>query len=72
MNHKNMCEVPATVEQLFHEIKTLKFLSFSPQLMIGLSSVGKIYLVYGILENAKNCLYGNKVADLKHPITVHR
>ena len=35
------------------------------QLKIRLSSVGKIYLVYGILENVKTCLYGNKVADLK-------
>ena len=34
------------------------------KLKIGLSSVGKFYLVYGILENAKTCLYGNKVADL--------
>ena len=32
---------------------------------IGLSSVGKIFLVYGILENVKICLYGNKVTDLK-------
>ena len=34
------------------------------KLKIGLSSVGKIYLVCGILENAKTSLYGNKVADL--------
>ena len=65
MNHKAMFEVRATVEKLFGVIKTLKFVNFSSQLKIGLSSVGKIYLVYGILENVKTCLYGNKVADLK-------
>ena len=45
--------------------RNLKFVNFSSQLEIGLSSVGKIYLVYGILENIKTCLYGNNVADLK-------
>ena len=59
MNHK------ATHQQLFGERKTLKFLDFSSQLKIGLSSVGKIYLVCGIFENVKSCLCGNKVADLK-------
>ena len=29
-----------------------------------MSSVGKIYVVCGILENTKTCLYGNKEADL--------
>ena len=24
-----------------------------------------MYIVYGILENVKTCLYGNKAADLK-------
>ena len=44
------------------EIKTDKFVEFTSQLKIGLSSVGKIYFVYGILENAKTCLYGSKSA----------
>ena len=42
------------------------------QLKIGLSSVGKIYLVYGILENIKTCRYGNKVADLKQMQSLSR
>ena len=29
-----------------------------------MSSVGKIYLVNKILENAKTCLYGNKAVDV--------
>ena len=60
-----MFEVRTTVESLFGEIKTLKFVNFSSQVKIGLSSVGKIYLVNEILENVKTCLYGNRVADLK-------
>ena len=42
------------------------------QLKVGLSSVERTYLVFGILENAKTCLYGNKRADVfeANPITV--
>ena len=47
-------------------------MDFTSQLTIGLSSVETIYSVYGILENAKPCLYGKKAADLfeTNPITV--
>ena len=55
-----MSEVLPTVEKLFGEIKTYKFVEFMSQLNIGLSSVKRIYLVYGVLKNAKTCLYGNK------------
>ena len=68
-----MSEVRPTVEQLFGEIKTYKFVDFTSELKIGLSSVERISLVYGILENAKACLYGNKAAyDVfqTNPITV--
>ena len=39
---------------------------------IGPTSVRKIYLVGGVLENSKTCLYGNKVVGLfeANPITV--
>ena len=42
------------------------------QLKIGLSSIERIYLVYGIKVNAKTCLYGNKADDVfeTNPITV--
>ena len=42
------------------------------QLKTGLSYIGEIYLVYGILENAKTCLYGNKAANVfeANPIAV--
>ena len=39
----------------FGEIKTYKFVDFTSQVKIGLSSVERIYLIYGILENAKTC-----------------
>ena len=45
-------------------MKTYKFVDFMSQLKIGLSSVERIYLVHGILENAKTCLYGNKADDV--------
>ena len=67
-----MSEVRPTDEQLFGEIKTYKFVGFTSQLKIGLSSVERIYLVYGILENAKTYVYGNKADYVfeTNPITV--
>ena len=67
-NQKNyntaMKEVRVAVEWLFGEIKTyFKFVDFKTQLKVGLSSVGKIYLVCGLLQNARTCLYGNKVSE---------
>ena len=60
-NHnKTMREVRPTVELLFGEIKTYKFVEFTSRLKIGLSSVESIYSVYGILENGKTWLYGYK------------
>ena len=47
--NKTMSEVRPTVECLFGEIKTYKFVEFTSQLKIGLSSVERIYSVYGIL-----------------------
>ena len=42
------------------------------QLRIGLSSVGKIYIVYEILEIANICLYDSKADNVfeTDPITV--
>ena len=59
-----MSEVRATVEQHFGEIKIYKFVDFTSQLKIRLSSIESVYLVYKILENTKTCLYGNKVDDV--------
>ena len=60
-----------TVEHFFGEIKTYKFVDFTSPLKTGLSSVEMMHLKYGILENAWNCLYGNKADDVFeiNPIT---
>ena len=64
-NHnKDMSEVRPTVELLFGEIKTSKFVDFTSQLKIDLRSVERIFLVYEILKNDKTCLYGNKAHDV--------
>ena len=62
--HKAMKEVRVAVEWLFGEIKTyFKFVDFKTQLKVGLSSIGKIYLLCELLQNARTCLYGNKVLE---------
>ena len=54
------------------EIKNYKLVDFAPQLKISLSSAGRIYLVYEILETTKTCLFGNKADDVfeTNPIIV--
>ena len=52
-----MSQVRTKVEKIFGEIKTYKFVEFTSQLKTGLSSFERICSVYGILENAKTCLY---------------
>ena len=48
-----MSEVRPTVNYLLSEIKIYRFVDFTSQLKIGLGSFERIYLAYGILENAK-------------------
>ena len=40
-----------------------KFIDFKKNLKIGLSSVGRMYLVCAILRNALTCLYGNMTSE---------
>ena len=59
-----MSAVRASVEWLFADvINYFKFLDFKKNLKIGLSQVGKIYIVCAILRNALTCLYCNTTAD---------
>ena len=47
-----------------------KFTDFKKNLKIGLSAVGKIYIVCALLRNALTCLYGNNTSaffDVKPP-----
>ena len=59
-----MSEVRVAVEWLFGDIiNSYKFVDFKKQLKIGLSSVGKMYVVSAILRNALTCLYGNSTSN---------
>ena len=55
-----MSEVRVCVEWIFGDIITyFKFLDFKRDLKIGLSPVGKMYIVCALLHNTRACLYGN-------------
>lgn len=72
--NKAMSEVRVTVEWLFGNITTFfKFIDFKKQMKIGLSPVGKLYVVCALLENARTCLYGNIVSSFFNldPPTIH-
>ena len=59
-----MSSVRVTVEWLFGNIiNDFKFLDFKKNLKIGMSSVGKMYLVCALLHNAITCLYGNSTSE---------
>ena len=64
MNYnKAMSEVRATVEWLFGIIKNyFKFIDFKKEMKLCLSTVGKVYEVCALLQNAHTCLYGNQVS----------
>ena len=62
--NEKMSAVRASVEWLFAEIiNYFKFLVFKKNLRIGLSQVGKIYIVCAILRNALTRLYSNTTAE---------
>lgn len=55
-----MSSVRISVEWLFGDIVNyFKFLDFKKNLKLGLSSVGKMYIVSAILQNSLTCFYGN-------------
>ena len=61
---KAMSEVRVSVEWLFGDIiNSFKFLDYKKNLKIGLSSVGKMYIVCALLRNAITCLYGNQTSE---------
>ena len=52
-----------SVEWLFGDIiNYFKFLDFKKDLKIGLSAVGKMYIVCALLQNAITCLYGSNTS----------
>ena len=59
-----MSAVRTSVEWLFGDIiNYFKFLDFKKNLKVGLSSVGKMYVVCALLRNALTCLYGNQTSE---------
>ena len=55
--------LPSGLIRLFGDIiNNFKLLNFKKNLKIGMSSVGKMYLVCALLNNAITCLYGNKTS----------
>ena len=59
--NKSTSEVRTSVEWLFNDIiNYFKFLDFKK---VGLSSVGKMYIVSALLRNALTCLYGNSTSE---------
>ncbi|XP_028418307.1 uncharacterized protein LOC114543582 [Dendronephthya gigantea] len=64
MSNTNMSATRVSVEWLFGDIiNYFKFLDFKKNLKIGLSSVGKMYVVCSLLRNALTCMYGNQTAE---------
>ena len=59
-----MGAVRCPVEWLFSDIVNyFKFLDFKKNLKIGLSQVGKMFIVCAILQNVLTCLYGNSTSQ---------
>ena len=62
-NH-SMSTVRESVEWLFSDIiNYFKFMDFRKNLKIGLSSIGRMYVVCAILRNPLTCLYGNQTSS---------
>ena len=58
--NSSMSGVRSSLEWLFSDvINDFKFLDVKKNLKIGLSSVGKMYIVSALLRNAVTCMYGN-------------
>lgn len=69
--NQSMSSVRVSAEWAFGEVvRSFRCLDFKSNLKLGLSSVGKMYLVAAIIQNALSCFYGNvtsKYFDLDTP-----
>lgn len=62
--NSSMSSVRESVEWTFGDVvKSFKALDFKSNLKIGLSSVGKMYLVCALIQNAITCLYRNLTSN---------
>lgn len=69
-----MSHVRVSVEWIFGDVvKSLKSMDFKNNLKIGLSSVGKMYIVCALIQNAITCLHGNHTSEFfgLTPPTIH-
>ena len=65
--NQSMSQVRIAVEWVFGDIiNYIKFLNIKKNLKIGLSAVGKFYIVSALLRNALTCLYGNSTSNFFH------
>ena len=61
-NH-SMSQVRVAVEWVFGDfINYFKFMDFKKSQKIGLSAIGKMYIVCALLQNALTCLHGNNTS----------
>lgn len=61
--NKSMSKVRISVEWIFGDIiNYFAFVNFKNNLKLGLSAVGKMYVVCGLLHNARACLYKNNTS----------
>ena len=62
--NKAVSSVRVSVEWLFGGIvEYFKFVDFKKNLKIGLSSIGKMYIVCALLRDPLTCLYGNTTSE---------
>ena len=62
--NSSISDVRSAVEWVFRDILSyLAFLDFKKNLKIGLSPIGTMYSVCGLLRNAVTCFYGSTTSD---------
>ena len=62
--NRSMSSVRVSVEWAFGEIeRSFRCIDLKSNLKIGLSCVGKMYLVCAVIQNALSCLYGNQTSE---------
>ena len=61
--NQSMSQVRVSVEWVWGDVVNyVKLTDIKRNLKIGLSAVGKTYIVYALLHNALTCLYGNSTS----------
>ena len=62
--NKSISRVRVSIEWIFGDIiNYFKFMDSKKDLEIGLSCLGKMYIVCELLDNAFTCLYGNQTSE---------